>query len=1123
VRQVIFATDGQVSNEADVLRFVRQRLGTSRLFPVAIGAAPNAAFLRQAAAVGRGTLTAIASVEKVKEGMADLFARIDTPLFSDLSVQWSDPAAEAWPERIPDLYMGEPLVVSARLRESGSVSVAAQQGDKSWQEDVPEAVEVRGAGLDKLWAGYKVQSLLDSLWSGAEPQRVAREVTQLGLAHRLLTPYTSFVVVEEVPVRPADAPLMTCRIPGAVPRGTVSAPADVAGGTWPVPAAPSAAVSRAISVGGSAPPSDPNAQSIQDVITVTSESPLLDERRISTGATVASTELEKIPTTRDPWVILQSTPGVLVDRINVGGNAAGQQSSYVGPGSAMAQASWSVDGVVMTDMAALGSAPAYYDFDNFEEMQVSTGGSDSATATGGVALNLVTKRGTNEWRGSGRLVVADGSWQASRERANRVASLADYGAELGGPIVRDRVWVWGSQAAQNAELLSTADLETSTTIENAALKINAQPTVDNSVVVSALDSDKRERGAGSDPFRPEETTWNESRLGGAPTALRIEDTQIFGSQLYVTGLYSAVRNGFELTPRGGDDRTAYFDSDGRWHHTFTHERAERRQRQLKADGSYFASTGSLSHELKLGGGYREAEAKSSSQWGGAGYAIAVEYAGGASPLLYAARDAATAATNEYTSAYVQDTVSKGHLTANLGLRYDLQQGTRAASAVRANPVFPDLLPGASSAGGGAGFEWSSLVPRVGLTWALGPERRTLLRASWSRFADQLGIETAAQLDSLAEPGYVHFLFDGTASPDGIVTRGDVVDRNGDGVIDLGDAVAFGRSYDPLGRGLLQSDSVDPDLRAPMTDELLASVEHSVLPELVVGLQLSYRRLTGLLERELLVFDGDPWAAENLTSVGRLHTRADYVPVSRLESGDGGYTYWQLRSGVASRGGTHLENGDREHEYRGASLTIDKRLANRWMLRGNFSWSDWRWRVPDRELEDPTRLLGGGFDGEPVLEPSAVGPDSRPGVYVNSRWSYALNALYQVAPARPWGFDVAVALSGRQGYPLPWYQLLGFGQRNGIPGLSSVQAVGNDAYRLDDVHLLDAGIEKELAFRDFAFTIGVHCFNVLDAGPVLQRDYRLRTASDGYSSPSVGSVTEIAGPRALRVALRLRYR
>ena len=65
---------------------------------------------------------------------------------------------------------------------------------------------------------------------------------------------------------------------------------------------------------------------VEDVITVTAEAPILDERPISTGQTVTETELEKIPTARDPWVILQQAPGVLTDRINVGGNEAGQQS-----------------------------------------------------------------------------------------------------------------------------------------------------------------------------------------------------------------------------------------------------------------------------------------------------------------------------------------------------------------------------------------------------------------------------------------------------------------------------------------------------------------------------------------------------------------------------------------------------------------------------------------------------------------------------------------------------------------------------------------------------------------------------------------------------------------------------
>src|SRR5258708_3030043 len=151
---------------------------------------------------------------------------------------------------------------------------------------------------------------------------------------------------------------------------------------------------------------------VEDVITGTSESPLLDERSIRTGNTVSQNELARIPTARDPWTILQSTPGVLLDRVNVGGNESGQQSLYTGPGSMAANSIWSVDGVVITDMAALGATPSYFDFAAFEEMQIWTGGSDATIATGGVVLNLVTKRGTNEYRGSARYLQAPGSTES---------------------------------------------------------------------------------------------------------------------------------------------------------------------------------------------------------------------------------------------------------------------------------------------------------------------------------------------------------------------------------------------------------------------------------------------------------------------------------------------------------------------------------------------------------------------------------------------------------------------------------------------------------------------------------------------------------------------------------------
>src|SRR5205814_4549641 len=94
--------------------------------------------------------------------------------------------------------------------------------------------------------------------------------------------------------------------------------------------------------------------SVTESITVTGEAPLLDVRKAGTAINVSKVELEKIPTSRDPWTILQQAPSVQVDRINVGGNQSGQQSVYVGKGTTADQNTWNVDGVNITDMGAVG-------------------------------------------------------------------------------------------------------------------------------------------------------------------------------------------------------------------------------------------------------------------------------------------------------------------------------------------------------------------------------------------------------------------------------------------------------------------------------------------------------------------------------------------------------------------------------------------------------------------------------------------------------------------------------------------------------------------------------------------------------------------------------------------------
>ena len=845
---------------------------------------------------------------------------------------------------------------------------------------------------------------------------------------------------------------------------------------------------------------------LEETITVTSESPLLDERQIRPGTNVSQIELEKIPTARDPWAILSQTPGVIVDRVNVGGNESGQQANFRAQGVSSSQNDFQMDGAEITDMRATGASPTYYDFDQFAEMSFTTGGTDVTKNGSGVQVNLVTKRGTNEFRGSARfyntaatgyfggaLKAAEPNIEGELHTSNgqtalagaRVRKIEDVGFEAGGAAIQDRLWFWGSwgqnRIGQNAAS-GTAD---DTLLENTVIKANGQVTDSNSMVGSFNNGDKLKFGRGAGTTRPPATTWNQR---GPSAQYRLEDQHVASSNLFFVGTYSHGDFGFVLLARGtrADSNGLHPGAldpqrdDGIWANNYLTGGAASPSDLFKVDGTYFFTSGaSATHELRFGGRFRSYENNSVFKWGprDTWHRLDREW-------TYYTRDDVGDLVAEYTGLWVQDTISLGQMTINAGLRYDDQGGENAPYELPGHPTHPELIPGLPFPGSDAGFSWSSIAPRLGFTYALGEDRDTLLRASYSQFANQLPTNTVTRLSPL---GYSLALVDSVT--------GGLIFTNVDPV-------------DPL----RINDTVDSGLKAPLTTEILLGVEHSFLPELVVGFQVSMRNVDDLTEGWSYVTDG---AGNRRLVQGSDFRQIDTITGS-LPRGAGSYSVpiYDYLDDVEIDLGSHLQNGVRSRDYLGYSLTLTKRLADRWMARGFLQLGNAEWNVPNSYFDRANRNNGrGGGDVDGQLYMTASGGSGKGQRYLQSNWTYNLNGMYQVAPDRGWGFNVSANLTGRQGSPVGYYRSVGLRD-----GSASINVVSDfDSLRLDDVHVVDLRMEKEFSLSGpVNLVFGIDIFNVNNAGTGLSYNDRV-----GISS--AGNLADNIAPRVYRLGVRLNWR
>ncbi len=193
---------------------------------------------------------------------------------------------------------------------------------------------------------------------------------------------------------------------------------------------------------------------LEETVTVTGESPIVDVSSTARVQVLDRTALDALPTGRSIFSMAQLVPGVNLNAPDVGGSRAMQQTYMSTRGLTSANNVIQVDGMMINGLDGDGAVQQYVNNAFIQEMTYQTAGAGADVSPGGVRVNIVPRDGGNEFHGSFFGAWSDGSWQSNNldddlraaglNNVDLISKIWDFNFGMGGPIVRDKLWFYGS-------------------------------------------------------------------------------------------------------------------------------------------------------------------------------------------------------------------------------------------------------------------------------------------------------------------------------------------------------------------------------------------------------------------------------------------------------------------------------------------------------------------------------------------------------------------------------------------------------------------------------------------------------------------------------------------------------
>ncbi len=835
---------------------------------------------------------------------------------------------------------------------------------------------------------------------------------------------------------------------------------------------------------------------VQETVTVAGETPVVDTKSNTIGFTFNREMLEKLPSARDPWVVLEQMPGMVMDRQNVGGSESGQQSGFISHGMGTNEV-WSLNGATVTDPEG-GGSPMYFDFDSFEEIQIQTGGSDASFETGNSSINLVTKSGGNTLRGTSRLFWVNEAMQADNSTpelraagagsGNPIHDIKDYGAEVGGPIAKDKAWFWGAAARNTIKVGIIGFLKPGATDPNDPDSLESdltELTHYNGKLNYAWSGPHKSTVFynWSNKFRPTRGADANTRVEAAVRqtspghTVQFDHQWVASDRLMLSGKFTYQGNHFLLDftrPELADVQAAFDIVTGVDFQSGERTDNNRPTYESRLDANYFTNLLGGDHSMKFGVRYKRNPYSFDAQYGGG---VIARFRDGVPSEAELRRDASTKTLMRNWSAWFNDSYRRGRATLNAGLRWDYFDDEAKASRVNATPIAPELLPALDFGGINPDLTFSDISPRVGLTYDLFGTGKTVLKASAARYLGT-DIDVADHLNPVARTRL----------------RFPWSDVNGDRIVQRSELdtsrILFQQNYNTANPSALQIiHEVDPAFGNDTTDELIASVEHELMPNFSVGASYIWKHLHDQSSVDAGIFavgvSSSDFVARTLTAACGNGTcdQPSYT-----------VTYFELP--FLRPSGRMLKNVRWERYYDGVELVARKRFDDRWMLSGSITLNDTHIEYKDADAyQDPTNV--------------ALRNGAQTGT-LNTRWVGKLSGLYVF----PKDIELSAFYNFRDGVPQT-VDVLTPTRAGGI-GIADVEirSVGED--RHPNFHQVDLRIGKTLALpRNQRLVASVDVFNLFNENTILD-------AIDRQNASNANQPTEILAPRVIRFGLRYTF-